>query len=103
MSAAPPVRRLRLMAEYHAHPLWDLDRPGDVDPAALPLSAALAARLRAWAAAYDRTLNDAYPPDSGFPDAAAEQAFDAEGRHLWQRVAQELGPGYAVEYRRAGD
>ena len=41
------MRRLKLMADYGCHPLWGTVDPeiGDLDPASLPLSAALVADL----------------------------------------------------------
>lgn len=92
------MRRLKLMPDYYSHPLWDLDEPGDVDPGMLPLSEELRARLRAWAEEYDATLNQEYPPGSGFVDAKAEQSFEEEGRRLWLLVSKELGAAYSVSY-----
>jgi hypothetical protein len=86
------------MPDYHSYPLWDVDDPDNVDPATLPLSDALRARLEAWADAYDAILNPDDPAASGFAGEAAARAFDAEGVRLWHALAAELGPGYAVAY-----
>jgi hypothetical protein len=51
-----------------------------------------------WTAAYDATFNEEYPPDSGFADQAAENAFLADGRRLAGRLAQELGAEAQVDY-----
>ena len=53
------MRRLKLMADYGCHPLWGTVDPeiGDLDPASLPLSAALVADLAAWAEGFEATLD----------------------------------------------
>lgn len=89
--------RLRLMADYRSWPLWR-DDGDNVDPATLPISEALQARLTAWAARFDETLDDADPLMSGFFDDAAEQAFDADGHHLWAALRRELGEAWNVAY-----
>ena len=98
---------LKLVTDYHCAPLWldstsslwrDTDWVGPIEPEELPLSRELRAALRAWAATYDRTLNDDYPPDSGFASAAEEAAFEAEGRRLWRALRAELGPSWPVAY-----
>lgn len=90
---------LKLMPDYFCCPLWDVDDPTNVDPATLPLSDALRARLQAWADAFDATLNVDDPWASpGFPSATAERAFEEEGRLSWGDLAVESGPGYSVAY-----
>ena len=90
---------LRLMADYHCFPLW---KPGSgeyyVGPDGLPLSDGLKATLQTWADVYDRTLNEDYPPDSRFSSPTEEEAFETEGRRLWQALKNELGEGYKVLY-----
>lgn len=94
-------KQLKLMADYGCFPLWeyqDGEPVGNLDPDRLALSAELRSALRAWAAAYDRTLNHDYPPDSGFFSPAEEEAFEAEGRRLWQELKSQLGARYKVCY-----
>lgn len=93
-------RRLKLMADYDCHPLWGVsaDDLGDVDPASLPISAALVAALAVWAEDYDATLVRDDPAASGFTDAAAEAAFRARGEVLAARLADELGPAWTVDF-----
>jgi hypothetical protein len=94
------IRRIKLMAEYGNTVLWGIDPAdiGAIDPEHLPLTADLKAALRAWANAYDKTLNHEYPPDSGFASPADEEAFEAEGRRLWKRLQAQLGHEYEVRY-----
>jgi hypothetical protein len=87
------MRRLRLMADYECHPLWDA---GDnLDPWTLALPADLAEGLSTWAADYTATLNQSDPGLSGFTDAASAGAWLKQGESLAIRLQQE---GVAVDY-----
>ncbi len=92
------MRALKLMADYFSYPLWDVDDPDNVDPASLPLSDGLRARLEAWADTFDAILNDDDPATSDFPSESARRAFDEEGVRLWYGLSAELGPEYSVSY-----
>lgn len=91
---------VKVMAEYESFPLWRTNSggPANIDPASLPISDELAQALLDWADSYDRTLDRDDPLSSGFPDAAAENYFYAQGEQLARQLAAELGPNYAVEY-----
>jgi hypothetical protein len=92
------MRRLKLMADYGCHPLWGTVDPeiGDLDPASLPLSAALVADLAAWAAGFEATLDPDDPAASGFATAEDAAAFRAEGERLAARLSAELGPDFEI-------
>jgi len=94
------MRNLKLMADYGCWPLWAMapDEPRNIDPAELPISESLRESLYAWAQTYDATLNEDYPPDSGFPSEDAEQEFDRQGRELRARLQEELGDQATVRY-----
>ena len=49
-------------------------------------------RLNAWQDAYDQTLNQDYPPLSGFPTLQAERDFKREAINLWKKLRLELAP-----------
>src|SRR5689334_9545787 len=92
---------IKLMPEYGCFPLWeylDGELVDNTNGAALPLTGDLFEALNRWATAYERTLNSEYPPDSGFASPAEEEAFETEGRRLWQQLQTQLGPGYRVSY-----
>lgn len=88
------------MADYECYPLWwvDSEGVGNIDPAKLPLSQDTLDKLSSWASVYDTTLNQDYPPDSGFAGEEDAQAFEQEGISLWQQLQQELAPDYEVLY-----
>jgi hypothetical protein len=87
------------MPDFNCFPLWKAGGEiGNVDPDDLPLTGDLKAALQAWASAFDKTLNQEYPPDSGFANPAEEAAFETEGRRLWRELQAQLGPEYKVVY-----
>jgi hypothetical protein len=68
------------------------------DPAMLPISEDLALALAVWKERFDATLNQEYPPDSGFASPDVENAFYADGRRLAAALAVELIDTHLVEY-----
>ena len=91
------VESLTMRADYSSWALWRPDG-SNLDPTTLPILPSLTQRLNDWAAQYDATLNDDYPPDSGFPTPEAAEAFDRAGRELWMELQVELGDGYRITY-----
>jgi hypothetical protein len=90
------AREIKLMADYAAWPLWSTD--GNVDPATLPISAEIQARLDAWAEAFDASLNPDDPRTSRFPTPEAALEFNEHGLALWHDLQRELGSAYIVSY-----
>jgi len=97
-------RTIKLMPEYGCFPVW-LTRGqfGNVDPSTLPISGSLRDALRDWARAFDATLDQNYPPDSGFATAAELDAFNREGWRILARLREELGQDVVTEYVPPGD
>jgi hypothetical protein len=94
------MRRLRVTAEYGCAPIWDLDKnpPVNLNGTDLGLSDQLSARLEAWSERFQRTLNQEYPPFSGFETQAAAREFDDEGAHLAREIEEALGGNASVSY-----
>lgn len=93
--------KIKLMADYECSPLWWDNEPGkmgDIYPPDIGLNAALHADLFAWAARYDATLDQQYPPDSRFATKQELEEFVADGQLLAQRVCAALGPAFVVRY-----
>lgn len=89
-------KRLKLMADYDCWPLWDLDSPGNVDPATLNLSEQLQSDLTAWSATYNNILNR----DSGkasFSSEEHELTFNQKGYNLLAALKREL-PDKEISY-----
>lgn len=92
--------KLRLAGEYLAGPIFcpEPDRMGHIDIDDFPLSQELKAKISAWDSEYQATFNSDYPPDSGFSSPEAELRHIAEGQQLAEKLQQELGSSYTVEY-----
>ena len=99
------ANKLKLMAEYGGTVLWGVgaDNIGVIDPGALPITNELREAIRAWADAYDRTLDQDYPPDSGFTDLEEEEAFEEEGKRLWRELQSQLGRDWEIIYYSESD
>lgn len=87
------------MADYDCWPLWDDEEPDNVDPATLPISAVLRARLEAWQQRFDAQLNRSVPQDSTWMTGDDLANFNREGEALADLLQQELGHGHVVLYR----
>lgn len=85
--------KLRLMADYECHPLWERLESGvrNLPPSELPLSKELKEALEFWAHDYDATLRRDDPAASTFPSEKAEHQFEATGLRLWAALRAELG------------
>lgn len=97
-----PERRIRLMADYFCYPLWHNggDEVGCIDPASLQISDELQRDLNAWARVFDAILDMDDPANKGgFESPQAAESFIAQGARLAQRLYDELGPEWEIEYR----
>lgn len=94
-------KKLKLMADYDCHPLWELaddDAFCNLNPDQMKLSDELVESLHAWADRFNRTLNQEYPPNSGFATQQDEDAFETEGLRLFAKLQLELSAEYKVVY-----
>ena len=93
--------KIRLYADYAPWPLWG-PGGGPLAEDELPVSDELRQRIRAWFNAYDSHPRPDWPiwvAPSGLSDDEEEVAWVAEGEAIRVRLANELGPGYVVEFR----
>ncbi len=83
--------RIKVMADYHCHPLWALDEDlyGDFAPDELNLSAELTNDLNAWADSFTGSLNPDDPAQNLWSDDQ-HRAHEAMARSLAVRLAREL-------------
>jgi hypothetical protein len=95
-------QRIVMNADYCCgFPLSIVDEDGHRqvrNPASLPISEALIAGLADWKDRFDETLNQQYPPESGFGSPDAEDEFYADGLRLAAALAIELLDSHLVEY-----
>lgn len=92
------MRVIKLMADYYCFPLWEASpgEVGNISPDSLPISNNLKKRLADWAAAYDKTLDEEYPPNSGFKSEKEELEFNKEAVSIADELRRELGGVYSV-------
>lgn len=90
------AQEIKLMADYAAWPLWNPD--GNVDPATLPISTELQARLDTWAETFDGTVNRDDPRHPRFASPDARTLWNEQGLALWHDLQHELGSAYVVCY-----
>jgi hypothetical protein len=95
------MMKLRLECEYLAWPVFcpDVASMGHVNVEDLPISEELKIEILLWDEEYQATYNSAYPPDSGFESTIHKAAHSRKGAELAERLQDELGEGYAVEYQ----
>lgn len=91
---SPQPALIRMFVDYADTVLW-LDGP--IDYADTALSVELVAALRAWERDFYTSLNGDYE----FRTAELALVHSAEGQHLAQRVAGEVGHGFVID--RQGD
>ena len=97
-------KTIKLTADYGCWPLWNVGKDGDnIDPEILPLSPEAIEKLKEWAEAYERTLNQEYPPDSNFESIEQLNAFNRLGRELLRQLRRELGSEYDIVYKNLYD
>ncbi|MEB0137164.1 hypothetical protein QN362_17670 [Actimicrobium sp. CCC2.4] len=93
--------KIELMADYGCFPLWSVgsDEVGDINPNDLPLSPELKQLLANWTRTFDQTLNQNYPPDSGFKSEMEEIEFSQQALELAKQLRKELGAEYEVIFQ----
>ncbi|WP_273795281.1 hypothetical protein [Brucella intermedia] len=69
------------------------------DVNSLPISDDLKEAIEAWDDEYQSTFDSGYPPDSGFISPDLEAAHKRQGAKLAERLQEELGDYYSVEYK----
>jgi hypothetical protein len=89
-------KRIVLMCDYGADPLWSGEGGEMLALEYVPLSDETRAALRRWADEWD-ALRPSYEPPP--PDDPRMVAHEAEGMRLWKIVREELGSDYLVGFR----
>lgn len=95
------MRKIKVMADYQCHPLWDMSPGmyGDVDPNTLPISMELKRQFADWAQMFDETLDMSDPASSGFKSAESKTDFKAKGSELAEQLQKELGVDFLVSLK----
>lgn len=88
------------MPDYQCYPLWFNSKEdfGNISPDEFPLSLSLKESLSSWQNEYDATLNIEDPFNSGFKNEHEEKLFGEKGFQLWNKLIDELGEKYSIQY-----
>ena len=92
---------LKIAPEYGCFPTWIVGSEGffeNIDPARLQISDTLRRHLSQFQERYDQTLNQEYPPESGFSSEKEAIEFEHLGITMWQRLFNEVGNLYEINY-----
>jgi hypothetical protein len=94
------MRTLKLMTDFDCFPLWENLKEGldNIDPNSLAISEDLKESLSRWAATYNATLNQDYPPDSGFLTEEEAENFEQEGKRMFGELKQQLMNTFKISY-----
>jgi len=80
---------LKLSPEYECSPLWispDNNIYENLAIEASPFDGLLKKRLTDWAEKFEGTLDQDYPPDSGFKTVPEEKDFERAGVDIWKDI-----------------
>lgn len=94
------MKSIFLMPEYGCNPLW-IDENGvrkNVETDSFALSSESKERIKSWDSQFQSTLDQEYPPDSGFDNKAEEVAFNNLGEQICEMIQRELGSLTVVKY-----
>ncbi|HYI60243.1 MAG TPA: hypothetical protein VEW93_00405 [Acidimicrobiales bacterium] len=95
-------RGIELRHLWGCHPLWDVGRERDVDPAALGLPRSVVDRLGAWAARWDSTFG-MDQPDKRKVEQFVIDELGRDGARLWRALLGLLDPqDHEVTYLHEG-
>jgi hypothetical protein len=92
---------LKIMTDYGCFPIWIKGKEGffeNIDPEQLPISDNLKKPLSHFRWQYDQTLDQDYPPNSGFPSQKDAVEFEQLGILIWKELLKEVGNIYEVVY-----
>ncbi|GBR10567.1 hypothetical protein GCM10007207_19190 [Asaia siamensis] len=92
---------IKLMPEYECWPLWHSgpNNYDNIDPRFLGLSDKLVEEIENWAAVYDATLDQDYPPNSAFKSSRDERLFADDGFSLAEKIYLKLTRRYQVIFK----
>lgn len=91
------MKYLKLSPEYGCSPLWvssDGTFYENLSVDASPFNNLLKNKISGWAIIFENTLNQDYPPDSGFSTFEDGEEFEQRGVEIWKDIISH----YANEY-----
>ena len=91
------MKYLKLSPEYQCSPLWvssDGEYYENLNLDASPFNKFLRSKISDWAINFEGTLNQDYPPESGFTTFEDVVIFEQNGVEIWKYIISH----YASEY-----
>jgi len=84
--------KVKLMAEYDCSPIWIIKEDSIENPSIneLVLSDDVKEKLLIWIELFEGTLNESYPPDSGFKDMDSLNDFEDKAQEIVNDLKSEL-------------
>ena len=97
------MKYLKINAEYQCSPIWvseDGEIYNNLNIEESPFDSNLKKVLLEWSNLFDKTLNQNYPPDSGFNSVNEEVEFEKHGLEIWKLIFDGYNDIYSfVQYR----
>lgn len=91
------MMNIKLLPDYYCSPIWCRDTGANIELSDLPISESLSLKLQSWADAYDSTLNNDDPLNSGFESESDVAAFIEQAAILCDLLKHEMGNLATVE------
>jgi len=95
------MKYLKLSPEFESSPLW-IGSDGlifhhlNIDNS--PFNEELKRKLSEWAKKFEETLNQEYPPDSGFKTEEEEYDFEQLGLNIWKAIREHYSSHFEIVY-----
>lgn len=86
------MKYLKISPEYECSPLWVSIDDGktykNIEITNTPFEDLLKIKILDWAKDFETTLNQNYPPDSGFESLKREEDFEDNGICIWKDITR---------------
>lgn len=85
------MKHLKISPEYQCSPLWTSEDGETYEHLEIndsPFDEDLKNKLFKWAEKFESTLNQDYPPDSGFASGCEEREFENQGLEIWKQISK---------------
>ena len=96
------MKYLKISPEYGTNPLWlkfDNEIPQNIDVNNTNFNSGLKNKISEWARVFDLTLNQDYPPESGFQSLEDEIKFENNGYSIWELIKEKYSNNFdAISY-----
>jgi hypothetical protein len=95
------MKVIKIMPEFGVSSLWLYNQEGifeNIEHDYLDLSELLIQEIKSWTEKFNLTLNQDYPPISGFLNEKEEIEFEKKGVFIWEKLIYEKGEEFNIFY-----